>query len=255
MKLDEFTLIVPFYRNCEMLGHQIAAWEEYPSEVQIILVDDGSPEPARDVLMSRASRKLLERVDLYRIGVDIPWNRGGARNLATQEAMTDWIVHVDIDHILPARFARELLYIDFDPGRWYRFERFRVGKADETRRKDKIADDIEFGKIHPHIDSYLCTRDLYWKAGGYDEDYSGCLGGGTPFLKTLEKVAKPAMVPDPIHLLVFTRSVARDASDHSLSRDKTEYVKRKREKERTGRTRAERPIRFPWSREDLCTHP
>jgi hypothetical protein len=111
---------------------------------------------------------------------------------------------------------------------------------------------VEFGKIHPHIDSYLVTGEMYWVAGGYDEDYSGCLGGGSPFLKELSRCAGPAMAPDNVHLIVWTRSTAEDASDWTLSRDRTEYARRKREKERKGRARAERPIRFTWNRESLC---
>ncbi len=249
MKVGRFTLIVPFYRNVAMLRHQIAAWEAYPDAVAVILVDDGSPEPAADIVRQTASPSLASRLTVLRIGVDIPWNRGGARNLGTQQAETDWIVHVDIDHVLPAALARQLLEFDADPRRWYRFERYRVGKADETRRKDKIPDDVEFGKIHPHIDSYLCTRDLYWQAGGYNEDFSGCLGGGTDFLKRMERIAAPELVPDPIHLLVFTRSVAADASDHSLSRDRTAGKALAR---KIGGRKPTSHVRFPWVREDVC---
>lgn len=249
MRIGEFTLIVPFYRNVQMLRHQLQAWEEYPPEARIVLVDDGSPEPAREVVLEHASPDLRARLDLYRIGVDIPWNRGGARNLGAHVATSDWIVHIDIDHVLPAALARQLLEFDADPRRWYRFERFRVGRADETRRKDKIADDVEFGKIHPHIDSYLCTRARYWEAGGYNEDFSGCLGGGTDFLKRMERIAVPELVPAPVHLLVFTRSVAADASDFSLSRD------RSKGKELQRKIAGRKPtshLRFTWSKQDLC---
>jgi hypothetical protein len=245
VRVDAFTLIVPFYRNVSMLRHQLQAWEQYPAEVSFVLVDDGSPEPAADVVKAHASDLLKRRIGLYRIGVDVPWNRGGARNLGTQQAPTDWIVHVDIDHLLPAAFARQLLDFDADPARWYRFERFRVGRADDTRKKDKIADDVEFGKIHPHIDSYLCRRDLYWQAGGYNEDFSGCLGGGTDFLKRMEKLAAPELVPAPIHLLVFTRSVAPDASDHTLSRDRTHGKALQR---KIAGRKPTSHIRFPWER-------
>lgn len=250
MRLGEFTLIVPFYRNVHMLRHQLQAWEAYPREVRIVLVDDGSPEPAREVLAAHASPGLLERLSLYRIEVDIPWNRGGARNLGTHVAETDWIVHVDIDHVLPAELARKLLDFDAFRRRWYRFQRFRVGRADETRRKDKIPDELEFGKIHPHIDSYLCTRELYWEAGGYNEDFSGCLGGGTDFLKRMERLAQPELVPAPVHLLVFTRSVAADASDFSLSRDRT---KGKELQRKIAGRKPTSHLRFTWSKQDLCT--
>jgi len=249
VRVGEFTLIVPFYRNVRMLRHQLQAWETYPREARIVLVDDGSPEPAREVVEAHASPALLERLSLYRIEVDIPWNRGGARNLGTHVADTDWVLHVDIDHRLPAEMAWQLLGFDADRRRWYRFERFRFGRADATRRKDKIADDVEFGKIHPHIDSYLCTRELYWEAGGYNEDFSGCLGGGTDFLKRMEQIALPDLVPAPVHLMVFTRSVAPDASDFSLSRDRT---KGKQLQRQIAGRKPTSHLRFTWSKQDPC---
>jgi hypothetical protein len=131
-----FTLIVPYYRNTGMLREQIEYWEAYPEAVALVLVDDGSPEAASEIVRQHASAALQRRIDLYRIQVDIPWNRGGARNLGTQQARTDWVVHVDIDHVLSAESAGRLLEFQADPRRWYRFERYRFGRADETRRKD-----------------------------------------------------------------------------------------------------------------------
>lgn len=248
--LGEFTLIVPYYRNVEMLKEHIKHWEEYPNEARIIVVDDGSPEDAQSILLEHASPELLRRLRLLRVDVDIPWNRGGARNLGATVADTHWIVHIDIDHVLTAEQARALLKAEVSVKRWYRFERFRVGKADETRRKDfkknGLPDDAEYGKIHPHVDSYLCTRRAYWDIGGYDEDYSGCLGGGNPFLYALEKYLPVEMLPGGIALRVYTRSAVKDASDWALSRDPAEFSKRRHQKERTGNTVPSNPLRFPW---------
>lgn len=237
--MNEFTLIIPYYRNPNMLRMQLETIANYSDRIKVIVVDDGSPEPAEDVIAPS------ENLELYRIDVDIPWNRGGARNLGAHMAQTDWIVHVDIDHLLPADCAAELLNKSLDPRCWYRFPRYRLGKADETRRKDAIPDDQEFGQIKPHMDSYLCTRQLYWKAGGYDEDYSGCLGGGTPFTKMLERTGTLMHLPEDIHLHVVTRSVVDDSSDNTLSRDTSEYSRRKRMK---GIVRGRKPMRFKWHR-------
>lgn len=248
--LGEFTLIVPYYRNVEMLKEHIKHWEEYPDEVKIVLVDDGSLEDAYSILLEHASPELLRRVRLLRVEIDIPWNRGGARNLGATVADTHWIMHIDIDHVLPADCARALLKTEVSVKRWYRFERFRVGKADETRRKDfrknGLSDDAEYGKIHPHVDSYLCTRRAYWDVGGYDEDYSGCLGGGNPFLYALEKYLTVEMAPSDVFLRVYTRSAVKDASDWALSRDPAEFSKRRHQKERTGNIVPSNPLRFPW---------
>lgn len=239
--MPELTLCVPVYRNPAMLARQAEEWEKYSAGIHVIVVDDGSPEPHAPIVSGT-------RAEVYRILTDIGWNRGGARNLAATVARTEWIVHVDVDHLLPADSADRLLHFKPEPGAWYRFPRWRVGAADETRKKDKVPRDMTFAPIHPHIDSYLIERSLFWRAGGYDEDYSGCLGGGTPFLKSLERRVPVSMLPDVMPLHVYTRDAVPDASDCHLSRDPAEFTRRRKDKERRGDTVPHSPLRFPWER-------
>lgn len=247
MKLDVATLIVPFYRNVEMLREQCRLWNLLPEAFRIIVVDDGSPEPAAPVVLRHTWERTRKRLQLYRIGVDIPWNRGGARNLGAQQCATDWLIHVDIDHVLLPESAGALLKADVDAGHWYRFRRFRNGKADATRMKDAIPRDQPFGEVKPHVDSYLVEKAVFWKAGGYNEDFSGCLGGGTPFLAELEKtLGAPKILPDDVSLQVYTRDTCADASDHTLSRDTSEFTRRKQAMR--GNYRGSNPLRFPWER-------
>lgn len=217
-----FTLVVPYYRNPEMLQRQVEEWVKYPGWVRVICVDDGSPEPARPIV--RAAHQQGADVRLFRVLKDIPWNRGGARNLGTMQAGTDWVLHVDVDHILPVDTAVFLQAMSGKHDEWYRFARYRVGKADFTRKKDDIPNDVEFGKIKPHMDSYLCHRETYMGLGGYDEDYSGSLGGGTPFVKELEGAARRVDLPEPYTLHVYTTDAVKDASDIHLSRDHARYT-------------------------------
>lgn len=246
-----FTFICPYYRQPQMLANQISAWELWPSVVPILVVDDCSPEPALDVIRAHASEQLRERLTLLRVDVDIPWNRNGCRNLGSSWARTEWIVHVDTDHVMTFPSAVKLLSWQPTGSHWYRFQRFRRGRADETRRKDAIADDVEYGEIKPHMDSYLTTKSHYWAAGGYDEDYAGCLGGGTPFTKELAKLKPVDIAPYPVFVEVWTRSACADSSEHTLSRDTSEYARRRDAKQEAGNTRPKNPIRFPWHREAL----
>lgn len=241
------TYILPYYNQPLMLAKQLETWASYGSyareHLTFIVVDDGSPIPAKPLVAEHAG------VQLYQIDVDIPWNRAGARNLGATVATTDWIVHTDTDHVLPPDAAEALVgrQNDYNPKTWYRFRRFRVGAADETRNKDKIPRAQKFGEIKPHIDSYLCTRKLYWQVGGYDEDYSGCLGGGSPFLKQLEAAAAVRELPPDTFLHVYTRDACPDSSA-KLDRDTSEYTRRRKAKERAGDTKARKPLRFPWHR-------
>lgn len=250
------SVVVPYYRNPKMLELHLKTWANYSQEVRdtmrLIIVDDGSPEPAEPIVSVWNKQGRLP-VELYRIKEDIPWNRGGARNLGTDVAQTPWLLHMDIDHILPAASALQLTYWFSagdetpHPRNWYRFMRFRVGEADETRNKDSITRDCKFGPVKPHIDSYLCSKALYWSIGGYDEDYSGCLGGGSPFLKQMEEASSPTVLPYPLH--VYTRHAVPDSSDMSLSRDTREYSRRRKAKEAAGNTKAKNPLRFTWERQ------
>ena len=238
-----FTLIVPYYENPSMLRRHVEQWRRYPEAVKVIVVDDGSPRhPALEVIPGDV------RAAVYRIDVDIPWNRNGARNLGTRVAETNFVLHTDIDHVLPVSTAERLLSTeDLDASHWYRFRRWRVGKADDTRMKDALARDCELGEIKPHNDSFICARDLYWEAGGYDEDFSGSLGGSAPFLSWMKKIAGEAIVL-PLALHVHTKHSVPDASDTTLSRDRTRFERLRAEKRRAGDKRPTDHVRFPWHR-------
>ena len=246
--MPTLTLIVPYYRQPLMLARQLREWEQYPPGIDVLVVDDGSPEAAREVLAA-ASPELQQRLKLYRITIDVPWNREGARNLGAHKATTDWIVQVDTDHLLPAAAAAHLVEYEPSPDFWYRFPRDRNGKADATRMKDLLPREAEFGEVKPHIDSYLITRTMYWRINGYDEDFAGCLGGGTEFLKRLEREYGPPLVlPRDIRLEVFTRSKIADASVTTLSRD-TRKGKEIARRKAAHPGKPANPLRFPWVRE------
>lgn len=259
-------MVIPYYNQPKMLLNQLTTWASYPAEVrdmlEIIVVDDGSATRARGVFDTFIILHWLDRslasaqyspytIQMYRILQDIPWNRGGARNLGSHVAITKWLLHMDIDHVLFPSAALALVrwLPEARESEWYRFKRFRVGPADETRMKDALPRDAIHGEIKPHIDSYLCTKALYDRVGGYDEDYSGCLGGGSPFLQQLGLITRASIAPDDISLNVLTRHSCVDASVTSLSRDTSEYSRRRMHKERHDNTEAKNPLRFEWKRE------
>lgn len=251
-RTPDISFIVPYYRQPAMLRKHLETWSEYSPAVYehacLIIVDDCSPEPAFDVIKERHDWPFP--IQLYRVTVDIPWNRSMARNLGSRVAVTKWLLHMDTDHIMPADSAHALVKtIDtYNPDHWYKFRRFRIGKADFTRNKDAIPRALEYGEIKPHVDSYLCSKRLYWDVGGYDPDYAGCLGGGGAFLRQLKAAGKECMANPNIHLHVFTTDKVPDASIKTLDRDTEEYGRRRRIKERAGNTKVTNPIRYPWER-------
>ncbi len=246
----KISVIVPYYRQPAMLRKHLDTWATYSAEVlehmKLIIVDDCSPEPALNVVPDHYSLP----IELYRVKVDIPWNRSMARNLGSHIAMTPWLLHMDIDHILPPESAEALVenLFSYRPNHWYKFRRFRIGAADFTRNKDAIPRSVKFGEIKPHVDSFLCYRELYWKVGGYDPDYAGCLGGGGAFLRQLKAAGVEALAPSNVSLHVYCSGEIADASIKTLDRDTSEYGRRRRIKERVGNTKVTKPIRYPWER-------
>lgn len=238
----EITLVVPFYRQPGMLQAQLEAWLEYPADVRsrfrFIVVDDGSPEPAEPWVAPYRDRLPIR---LLRVGVDIPWNQHGARNLGALLAAEGWMLMLDLDHVLRMEAAATLLATDVDPQRWYRLRRRRTRFAENGDR--------ETFEIKPHINSFLVTRDVYWRAGGYDEDYCGCLCGDAQFHRALDAVAKRDQLD--VFLDVYGASIIPDAATPHLPRDQAqrdECARRVRDKAARRDTQAKNPIRFPWAR-------
>ena len=233
-----------------MLAKQLETWASYDEDIleklTFIIVDDCSPTALEPVVL-HAQPKVLDRLRLYRMLKDVKWNRNICRNAASEATTTKWLMNVDVDHVLPALCASALLKTEIDPECWYRFSRMRIGKADETRRKDAIPESCEFGEIRPHIDSHLMTRELFMRSP-YDPEYTGCLGGGSPFLARLQQIAPVQLLSDSVHLHVYTRHVIPDSSIFTLDRDTSEYKRRQREKNQTGNTEPRNLFQHEWER-------
>lgn len=250
--LNEITLCVPYYRNVGMLKRQVEEWNKYPPGFRVILVDDCSPEPALPIVEELATPETRQSLEVYRTDVDKPWAREFCRNLASSQAQTEWLLHVDVDHILPVEHLLEIPTHVVSWKTWYRFKRFRVGRADETRKKDfrkmGLADDAEFGEVHPHVDSYLCRRKHYWKIGGYNEQFIGVLGGGNEFLRRAEAAYSVKIFPGDVALHVYTRHAIPDASDRHCSRDSKPGKDLWRALSQKGELRPTQSLTLPWSR-------
>jgi hypothetical protein len=170
------TLILPYYQNPDFLRTQVEGWRNYGEVLRrylsVIVVDDGSPVPAT------LPSSLPVSVRLFRIEVDLRWNWLAARNIGASHAQDGWLLLTDMDHVLPEATLRAIVYGRPDPHVVYAFARQEhTGQA-----------------IGPHSASFLMTKAMFWKIGGYDERLSGHYGTDGSYRRRLAKVA-------PIHLL------------------------------------------------------
>lgn len=174
------TFIYPFYENAQFLQRHLKHWAAFPAELRkhlsAIIVDDGSPTPARfDVVAPFPIR-------LFRIDIDIKWNWLAARNIGAHHADEGWLLLTDMDHLIPATTASSMIYGRHDPACVYAFSR--------TEHTGQI--------IAPHSASFLMTREMFWKTGGYDEALSGHYGTDGEFRRRVARVAPIQVLTDDL---------------------------------------------------------
>jgi glycosyltransferase involved in cell wall biosynthesis len=235
----DLTLCLPFYMNGAMLREQYAALAKLPEplkeHLRLIVVDDGSPSnrakpPAADIGVS---------VQIFRFLEDIPWNQDAARNLAAEQAETDWLILTDIDHVLAEQTFERVIVGKLRPDNIYKFG-VRLDAPG-------LAPKLKNGLNHPHPNSWVMTRAMYEAIGGYDEALAGYYGTDGDFARRAAAKARIDWLPWP--LIRYPREIISDASTTTLDRKNPEDKAHIREITR-GRGSDWRPMRnrWPWER-------
>lgn len=285
------SLVMPYYMNPRMLAWHLRTWRyEWSAylkdNVEVVIVDDGSPEEtAEEVLKSRSSvfagsaeqpfnagnaavvptrkdGRAEERdlVRLYRVLEDRLWHQHGARNLGAHVAQGDWLLMTDMDHVVPASTMSECLRIiptlsknevltfgrvDAPPTLTWKADHW--AEFDRTRRED--------GSLKPHVNSFVVSRERYWKVGGYDEDLCGIYGTDSHFRGRLFGSHTVERHLDYAPLIRVDRSVIDDASTRGIERKTPGRNKLKQqvylEKALCGRAGKITALNFPWERVEL----
>lgn len=241
--MKSLSLIYPYYDNPQMLALHYGVWSQYPGDlkrkVEVLLIDDGSPlSPAIDVPRPAG----LPNLRIYRVKVDIPWHQHGARNLGAKEADGQWLFMSDMDHVLPADSLRKLLEC-VNAGKIYTFARLDAWSMQPTMRPD--------GSPRLHPNSFAMTKALYWRIGGYDEDYCGLYGTDALFRDRAYQCGQERWLSDA-PLLRYTRDIVPDASTRTLprkeGRDPKAKAKIAERKFAEGRAREIKVLAFAWER-------
>lgn len=237
-----WTLILPYYENAGMLKMQIDHISTWPEDLlkhfELIVVDDGSPHrSALSAVQAACEDKGLPfRFRLYRIGVDVRWNWLACRNLGAAEAATDWLLLTDIDHLVPIETVMRISRAKLHRTNIYRFSR-------------RDYPDIPNPKNHPN--SWLMTKEMFDRVGGYDERFSGYYGTDGMFRDRCIREAG-ALVVLPEQLIRVPREVLPDASTTSYGRkepqDRAGVQRIRAEIEASGDPIPKRGL-FPWTRQ------
>lgn len=205
------TVIFPYYENAGMLKKQLEIFNAYPKDIrkrlELIVVDDGSGlgKRAEEAIQDLGLKWEGYSFRLYRILTDLRWNWLQARNLGAKEAGNDWLLLTDIDHIILNKTMVKIIETEFDNRYFYTFP--RVNWVDNSEYK-------------PHPNSYLMSKKLYWKIGGYDETFAGHYGTDGAYRRRCEENAE--------HAFLTGRPLARvDRQDIPDASTKPEVLDRK----------------------------
>lgn len=212
------SLIISYYEAPEMLKEQIKHWEEYPPNVRIIVVDDHSIKHSAEPILIEYAGNVSCQVQLYRINQDIYQNTFGARNLGFHVVGEgEWVWNLDVDHVVPFESIQAFLDMQMScKGCYYLPAREEVlSNVPKTVTKE----------IQRHSDTFILTRETFWKTGGYDEDLIGYYfnGAATKFRQTLKSIAKGVTVNHGVKTLFYPAGIIGDASPIN-SMEKKRYL-------------------------------
>ncbi len=159
---NQFTISLSYYNDGAFLKKQLEVFKQYYLFTKIQIIDDGSKEdPIEDHL-----HLIPQGISVFKIIEDIKWNIPGVRNLGSMITSTPWILHLDMDHIIPLESIKKIQLINYEKKkRFYSFNR-------------KIGNFTKFT-----AGTLLMSIDDFWNCGGYDEDFAGVYGHNDPYLK------------------------------------------------------------------------
>jgi hypothetical protein len=177
-------------RHYELLA---GAGKAISSHVSLTVVDDCSPDDLRPPLPPKA---FPIRTQIFRFTRKINWNQDAARNLAVAHSTTRWVLLTDIDHLVPLSTLHHLASHDVDPEVAYKFH--RVSEPDMMPYKQ-------------HPNSWFMTREMYDRAGGYDERWAGVYGTDGAFATRVRAAAR-GILDLKLNIIRVPREVTPDAS-------------------------------------------
>lgn len=198
----ELSYVVPVYiqnEKCTALQDLIQNYESYQpallKKIHFIFVDDCSP-----VKIEINSRML--NYTLARIVDDIPWNQGGARNLGAMLAKSPKLILTDLDHSFPESLLQHLLQSKI-PNVFYRIRREQEGK-----------------KISSGANIFYCSKSLFYKSLGVDEEFCGHYGYEDVYFAELQKaLGSKFRKIRKFRLILHEHKTAHNPNQHFLKRD------------------------------------
>ena len=177
------TIGLLYYSRPSRLLRQLETLQSYPVEIQkqltLLIVDDGSPKGLRAMeyiqLLETSGVTFSVKIRIVYVLKDIPFNHGGARNLACYLSETEKILLLDLDMLIDTIMIQQILQLSLvesntDGNHIYKSIAHRFNRIRPTTNPDTGTND----GLHPAV--MLVNVSTYWNSGGCDEDFVGSYG-------------------------------------------------------------------------------
>lgn len=167
------SIVVNYYNNERALKGLIDNYRALsaarPEFFELLLVDDASPQPVDPICFEG-----VPNLRVFRLKEDVQWNMPAARNIGALEARNRLILFNDVDHLLEVdeleRFVADC-------------EGLPLGKRLTPHRKRPQGVVVEEDPLKPNINCFLIHRQDFFRAGGYEEMFSGHYGQEDKFFR------------------------------------------------------------------------
>lgn len=167
----KLSIILPVLNSHEIVRRQLCHFDTIgiPDDTEVILIDDGS-----DPAITAEPRPWLT---IHQTNDEREWTWPVARNTGARLAKGEYLMMVDLDHIITRDFI--------DKTRVFTGDHIRINREFGVLDEDgKLTQDRDVLRawglpdrykltLTPHRNQFAIHRDLYAKLGGYREDRIG----------------------------------------------------------------------------------
>lgn len=212
LTLTRVSVCMPYYLNPGMLSVHLNTWAGYPKELRdrflFVIVDDASPDQDSHETAEQVIRHadIDAEVQLYRIEKDVPWGWPAAKNIAMHEAPDGPALITDIDHVLETADAEALVRMKVREDTHYIPARRKLNREPYKR----------------HPGSYIMQRSLYWRIGGFEENWLGLYGTDMMMRVRAQRMSRRRETDD-VTLTLWSRDDLPDASTTTYPRKDGPY--------------------------------
>lgn len=239
MKL--LSLIYTYYESPLMYQRQVEEWRKYPDNIkkgiEICVTDDCSSQN----MITRPDIDIDMRV--FRITKRVLWNLYAGRNIGVSNSTGRWLLLSDIDLVVSVKSIKQI---------WNKLGKLNEDRIYRFNRVDAITGEPR--KLHGF--TFLMTRDLFFRIGGYDEEYSGVYHNMCAlYFKQIEQYYNRhdnLFEHLPIDLLYYDNNAIPDASKSdcfakSKWKDDRRCALITRRKKAQGRMGTVKTLQFPYT--------